>query len=138
MKLCPDVGVEMYTKFVLDNARSSGIELYWRDNGICPELPEYRNNLLLKNYGFYDIQSRLVQICGGNNQDFSRLTALLCAFQVVLNDYSDYTISELSEGKTFCDDMSDGKFNFPSVHAINVMGNREALGMAHLMTQQLS
>lgn len=125
--LCPLAGIETYNKYMMDIVRGGGIEIYWRDNFICPEESEYVRIGMFKNFGFFNLQARLVQECGRNNQDFSNLTALVACFYFIHNDYSDFVFSDYSEGKNFCDDLTEGKFNFPIIHAINEKSNDEIL-----------
>lgn len=127
-ELCSSGGAQAYTKYMMDIVRGGGIEIYWRDNFICPEEADYIKIGMLKNFGFFHLQARLVQLCGESAQDFTRLTALIACFYFIHNDFSDFIVSEYSEGKSLCDDIIEGKFNFPIVHAVKVKGNNEILG----------
>lgn len=124
-ELCSDEGVAAYNKYMLKMVRGSGAEIYWRDNFICPVESDYLKIALFKNFEFLNFQARLVQLCGNSNQDFSTLTALVATFYMVHNDYSDFIVSDYSEGKNFCDDLIEGKFNFPTIHAIKMKNCEE-------------
>lgn len=128
LDLCSWEGVKVYNEYVIDTVRGGGIEIHWRDNFFCPEEEDYIKIGMMKNFGFFNLQARLVQLCAGNDQDFSKLTALIACFYFIHNDYSDSIVSEYSEGKSLCDDIIEGKFNFPMVHAIKVKLNKEILG----------
>jgi geranylgeranyl pyrophosphate synthase len=53
---------------------------------------------------------------------------MACAFYQVANDYSDIVLNEIGEGKSFCEDIAEGKFTMPTIHAIQTMKNQETLG----------
>lgn len=128
MKLLPRSGAELYRKSMLEYSRGTGMEIYYRESQICPSQSEYIRYTLLKNLGFWHFQAKLVQMCGNNKQDFSRLTALFCTFHQISNDYSEFVTNGYSEGKMFCDDLTEGKFNFPTIHAVKEMKSKDVYG----------
>lgn len=109
--------IEIYTRSMLNIYRAQGIEISWRENFICPSESEYKRNCILKCSGYENLVVNLMQLFSEKFYDFSRLLELLCWHYHVSNDLSSFEISEYSEGKDFCDDLSEGKFNFPIIHA---------------------
>lgn len=104
------------------------MEIFWRHNLVCPEESEYIQNTILKCSGFYHFTANLLQHCGQTERDLSKLINLISVFYGIGNDLSDYVVNDLSEGKHFCDDLAEGKFNFPMVHAIKMANNQEIFG----------
>ena len=127
-KLIPDGGVELFIKSMLEFTYGTAIEINTRNSLICPSESEYLRNIILKNFGFFHQQARYVQTCGNDNKDYMRLSSLMSLFYAVSNDYSDIVICEMSEGKSFCEELGEGRFNLPTIYAIGEKKNQEALG----------
>lgn len=132
IELCPTGGAETYEKAALDYFRGTAVEIFWRDNFICPEESQYLSSAILKYSGLISLPAKLVQLCGQDTRNFSKLTVLAATFYAISNDYSDFITTELSEGKSFCDDVTEGKFSFPMIHAIKKKENQEILSMIFL------
>lgn len=123
------------------------MEIYWRDNFLCPEESEYKLMTIRKTGGLFMLAIRLMLLFSDNKKDFTRLTALLgeraffmrnkflldikvSHFNVncfsalsglyfqIRDDYCNLSLKEYSENKSFCEDLTEGKFSFPIIHAI--------------------
>lgn len=57
--------------------------------------------------------------------DLSRLAALLGQFFQVRDDYLNLTSTSL--GKSFCDDLTEGKFSLPVIHSVRSTPNNTRL-----------
>jgi geranylgeranyl diphosphate synthase, type III len=130
MKLSPKRGAEIYVDSMLKYARGTGLEIYWRNNHICPSTNEYLNHLVIKNGGYFYFLARLVQTSGESKLNFGNVTALSTLFYSIRNDYNEFFEgkADSAEGKKFCDDLTEGKYTLPTVHAIRVKGCREVSG----------
>jgi geranylgeranyl diphosphate synthase, type III len=128
IKLCPNGGSEVFERAALNYFRGTGLEIFRRDNFICPDETEYITSSILKYTGYMNILLKLVQLCGHDKRDFSKLTSLAAAIYAISNDYSDFITNQLSEGKSFCDDVTEGKFTLPMIHAIKSKHNQEVSG----------
>lgn len=124
MELCPNGGAEEFMLRTLNYYRGNGIEIYWRDGKICPTETEYLASILLKWFTILNFMIRLLQIRANDKQDLTEIIRLFACFQAIVNDYSDF-FSPYYEGKKVCDDMTEGKFTFPMIHAIKEKGNQE-------------
>lgn len=114
------------------------MEIYWRDNFLCPEESEYKLMTIRKTGGLFMLAIRLMLLFCDNKKDFTKLTALLGKFIIYLmiisnidvishisglyfqirDDYCNLSLKEYSENKSFCEDLTEGKFSFPIIHAI--------------------
>lgn len=112
----PDA-VKVYTDEALDFLRGLGTEIYWRDNVTCPTESEYKEITTQKG-GFLTLAIRLMQLFSENKEDFTKLSAILNHYLQIHDDYCDVTNNDCSESKSFCGDLSAGKFSFPIIHAV--------------------
>lgn len=75
----PDA-TKVYTEQLLELHRGQGMEIYWRDNFLCPEESEYKLMTILKTGGLFMLAIRLMLLFCDNKKDFTKLTALLGKF----------------------------------------------------------
>lgn len=119
------------------------MEIYWRDNFLCPEESEYKLMTIRKTGGLFMLAIRLMLLFSDNKKDFTKLTALLGKFMSqtkwtaishasfydsglyfqIRDDYCNLSLKEYSENKSFCEDLTEGKFSFPMIHAIQTQNN---------------
>lgn len=136
----PDA-TKVYTEQLLELHRGQGMEIYWRDNFLCPEESEYKLMTIRKTGGLFMLAIRLMLLFSDNKKDFTKLTALLGKFYFETNnehatnhnisglyfqirdDYCNLSLKEYSENKSFCEDLTEGKFSFPVIHAIQTQKN---------------
>lgn len=138
----PDA-TKVYTEQLLELHRGQGMEIYWRDNFLCPEESEYKLMTIRKTGGLFMLAIRLMLLFSDNKKDFTKLTALLGEFTratdlqttishatfasglyfQIRDDYCNLSLKEYSENKSFCEDLTEGKFSFPMIHAINTQNN---------------
>ncbi|XP_045534875.1 geranylgeranyl pyrophosphate synthase [Papilio machaon] len=108
----------VYTEQLLQLHRGQGMEIYWRDNFHCPSEDEYKQMTIKKTGGLFMLAIRLMQLFSENKSDFSRLSSILGLYFQIRDDYCNLCLQEYSENKSYCEDLTEGKFSFPIVHAI--------------------
>ncbi|KAK2579849.1 hypothetical protein KPH14_007532 [Odynerus spinipes] len=108
----------VYTEQILELHRGQGMEIYWRDNYICPTESEYKHMTIRKTGGLFNLAVRLMQLFSNCKEDFSQLAGILGLYFQIRDDYSNLCVQEYSENKSYCEDLSEGKFSFPIIHAI--------------------
>lgn len=138
----------MYNEQMLELHRGQGMEIYWRDNFTCPTESDYKLMTIRKTGGLFMLAIRLMQLFSSNTDDFSKLTAILGLYFQIRDDYCNLICKEVSfssrttvviflifskhshsynvhlhfqysESKSFCEDLTEGKFSFPIIHAVN-------------------
>lgn len=109
---------QIYTEQLLELHRGQGMEIYWRDNYICPSEPEYKRMTIRKTGGLFNLAVRLMQLFSNCKEDFSPLAGILGLYFQIRDDYCNLSSKEYTENKSYCEDLSEGKFSFPIVHAI--------------------
>jgi geranylgeranyl pyrophosphate synthase len=96
------------------------MEIYWRDNFTCPTESEYKQMTIRKTGGLFMLAIRLMQLFSVNKNDFTKLTAILGLYFQIRDDYCNLNSKEYSENKSFCEDLTEGKFSFPIIHAVQM------------------
>lgn len=94
------------------------MEIYWRDNYICPSESEYRTMTIRKTGGLFNLAVRLMQLFSECKEDFTPLAGILGLYFQIRDDYCNLCLQEYTENKSYCEDLSEGKFSFPVIHAI--------------------
>lgn len=110
-----------------------GMDIDWREKGKCPTEQEYlwmvvqsagslvgAQHVLIftETGGLFRLVMRLLQTQATVNKrlDMSRLAGLLGQLFQVRDDYLNLTSTSL--GKSFCDDLTEGKFSLPVIHSV--------------------
>ncbi|CAK1545968.1 unnamed protein product [Leptosia nina] len=118
LQLGHPLATTVYTEQLLELHRGQGIEIYWRDNFQCPSEEEYKEMTIKKTGGLFMLAIRLMQLFSENKSDFSKLSSILGLYFQIRDDYCNLCLQEYSENKSYCEDLTEGKFSFPIIHAI--------------------
>ncbi|KAG5895637.1 hypothetical protein JTB14_008646 [Gonioctena quinquepunctata] len=103
---------------ILELYRGQGMEIYWRDNLSCPSEKEYKQMVVRKTGGLFMLAIRLMQLFSDNKGDYTRITAILGLIFQIRDDYLNLVSTEYMQHKSYCEDLTEGKFSFPVIHAI--------------------
>ena len=114
--------VRIFTESMLELHRGQGMEIYWRDTFMCPTEEEYREMTVRKTGGLFNLAIQLMQLFSNDKEcpkyDYVELTSLLGLYFQIRDDYANLCLKEYFTQKSFGEDLTEGKFNFPIVHAI--------------------
>ena len=114
--------VKIFKDSMLELHRGQGMEIYWRDTYMCPTEEEYRETIVRKTGGLFNLAVMLLQLFSdGDNcpkYDYVKLTSLLGLYFQIRDDYANLCFEEYFENKSFGEDLTEGKFSFPIIHAI--------------------
>ncbi|XP_043252452.1 geranylgeranyl pyrophosphate synthase-like [Colletes gigas] len=111
-------GTQVYVEQLLELHRGQGMEIYWRDNYICPSETAYKQMTIQKTGGLFNLAVRLMQLFSDCKDDYSPLAGILGLYFQIRDDYCNLHLQEYAENKSYCEDLSEGKFSFPIIHAI--------------------
>lgn len=125
---------KVYNEQLLELHRGQGMEIYWRDNFECPSEADYKLMTIRKTGGLFMLAIRLMQLFSDNKSDFNRLTAVLGLYFQIRDDYCNLSCKEYSENKSFCEDLTEGKFSFPVIHAIR--NEKQDHQVLHILRQR--
>ncbi|XP_025269868.1 geranylgeranyl pyrophosphate synthase-like [Camponotus floridanus] len=108
---------KVYIEQLLELHRGQGIDIFWRDNFICPSEEDYKA-MAIKKIGFlFNLPIRLMNLFSTYEEDLSPLLALLSLYYQIRDDYCNLCLSDYTEN-SYCDDLTEGKFSFPVIHAL--------------------
>ncbi|KAF2129171.1 geranylgeranyl pyrophosphate synthetase [Dothidotthia symphoricarpi CBS 119687] len=111
--------LKIFTSELLNLHRGQGLDLYWRDSLICPSECEYMEMVDYKTGGLFRLAVRLMQAQSQIPIDCSPLVTTIGQMFQILDDYLNLSSTgDYSALKGFCEDLTEGKFSFPMIHAI--------------------
>ncbi|EZA58644.1 geranylgeranyl pyrophosphate synthase isoform X2 [Ooceraea biroi] len=108
----------VYMEQLLELHRGQGMDIFWRDNFICPSEADYKTMTIRKTGGLFNLAVRLMKLFSSYEGDFSSLIAILGLYFQIRDDYCNLCLGEYTENKSYCEDLSEGKFSFPIIHAL--------------------
>ncbi|KAJ5138841.1 geranylgeranyl pyrophosphate synthase [Penicillium bovifimosum] len=113
---CMDIVIEELRNLFVGQS----FDLYWTQQGECPTEEEYLEMVSQKTGGLFNLLARLMKQCTQSlhlraiSLDF---VSLLGQYFQIRDDYMNLIDDVYTEGKGFCEDLDEGKFSFPIVHA---------------------
>lgn len=111
--------IPVFVTEVLNLHRGQGLDILWRDQCRCPTEDEY--NLMVKNKtgGLFRMALRLMQAFSSSSADYTELLDQLSLYFQIRDDYVNLTSSKYMASKSYCEDLTEGKFSFPIIHAVH-------------------
>ncbi|KRK01333.1 geranylgeranyl pyrophosphate synthase isoform X2 [Drosophila teissieri] len=125
---------KVYTEQLLELHRGQGMEIYWRDSFTCPSESDYKLMTVRKTGGLFMLAIRLMQLFSTNKEDYSKLTAILGLYFQIRDDYCNLSLKEYTENKSFAEDLTEGKFGFPVIHAVRTQ--KQDKQVLHILRQR--
>ncbi|KAI9253171.1 geranylgeranyl pyrophosphate synthase [Sporodiniella umbellata] len=119
--------ITAYTEELIHLHQGQGIELYWRDSLCCPTEEEYIDMVNNKTSGLLRLAVRLMQAASNSEVDYTPLVNIIGIHFQVRDDYMNLQSDKYTENKGFCEDLTEGKFSFPIIHAIRAEPNNRQL-----------
>lgn len=111
---------QVFTEQLLELHRGQGMDIYWRDAVICPTEDDYKLMVIRKTGGLFGLAVRLMQLFSDNKSDFKPLLDVLGLYFQIRDDYANLLSEEYTTNKSYCEDLTEGKFSFPIIHAVRV------------------
>ncbi|KAL9027256.1 MAG: hypothetical protein Q9180_007357, partial [Flavoplaca navasiana] len=126
--------VKIFNEELVNLHRGQGMDIYWRDTMKTPTEDEYLLMISNKTGGLFRLAMRLMQAVSKRRVDLVPLAGLLGLIFQIQDDYLNLTsqsvsttnsicraeadVHQMTSLKGFCDDLEEGKFSFPVIHAI--------------------
>ncbi|KAL2851125.1 isoprenoid synthase domain-containing protein [Aspergillus pseudoustus] len=132
---CLDIYLEeMRNLFV-----GQSFDLFWTRQGECPSEGEYLEMVRQKTGGLFRLLTRLmVQIAPVQRKDLdpllSSLSNTLGEYFQIRDDYKNLT-EEYTGQKGFCEDLDEGKYSFPLVHALTSQSKMETVQLCGILQE---
>ncbi|ELR04160.1 hypothetical protein GMDG_06588 [Pseudogymnoascus destructans 20631-21] len=112
--------VRIYSEELINLHRGQGMDLYWRDTLTVPTEADYLEMVRNKTGGLFRLAVRLMQAESASTTDFAPLASLIGILYQIRDDYANLLSPTYSTNKGMCEDLTEGKFSFPIIHAIRV------------------
>ncbi|GAB1867407.1 Geranylgeranyl pyrophosphate synthase isoform X1 [Camponotus japonicus] len=103
---------------LLELDRGQGIDIYWRDNFICPSEKDYKAMAIKKIGCLFNLPVRLMKLFSSYEEDLSQLLSILSLYYQIRDDYTNLCLGDYTEDISYCEDLTEGKFSFPIIHAL--------------------
>ena len=136
--------VKIYTEQMLELHRGQGMEIHWREEGVCPSEEEYRTMVIQKTGGLFNLAVRMMQLFQTKSDpilaeyNYGELANLMGLYFQIRDDYANLVLEEYTQTKTFAEDLTEGKYNFPIIHAIrNFPGDNKVQSILKQRTQDI-
>ncbi len=108
--------------------KGQALDIYWRDNAICPTEKEYISMVQDKTGGLFRLASSLIASLSQNKHiEVTNLVNELATLFQILDDLLNLQSESYHANKSYCEDLTEGKFSFPIVHSIQSRPNDKRL-----------
>ena len=113
-----DGTIDIFIEEVLRLHRGQGLDILWRDSNHCPTEQEYLFMVVDKTGGLFRLAVRLAQSQSTVASDFIPLVNSIGSYFQILDDYLNLRSPAYMKHKIPFEDLTEGKFSFPIIHAI--------------------
>lgn len=105
---------------LLNLHRGQGHDILWRDDVKCPTEEQYMEMVKDKTGGLFRLAVGLLQSFATTSidVDFTSLVDNMALYFQIRDDYINLADEEYMKSKSFCEDLTEGKFSFPVIHCI--------------------
>ena len=111
--------IQIYTEELISLHRGQGMDLFWRDTLTCPTETDYLEMVDNKTGGLFRLAVRLMQACSPNTtHDFVPLVSTIGLLFQIRDDLLNLCDPGYTTNKGLCEDLTEGKFSFPVIHAV--------------------
>lgn len=115
-----DNAMQVFVSEMLNLHRGQGYDIQWRDTTTCPTEEQYIQMVTDKTGGLFRLAVGLLQSFATTNQNinFVPLVNNLGLYFQIRDDLINLADEEYMKSKSFCEDLTEGKFSFPIIHCI--------------------
>ena len=115
-----DRATQVFVQELLNLHRGQGHDIQWRDTASCPTEEEYLTMIADKTGGLFRLAVGLLQAFATQHvdTDFTNLVNNLAMYFQIRDDFINLADEEYMKSKSFCEDLTEGKFSLPVIHCI--------------------
>lgn len=132
------IATQVFISELLNLHRGQGYDISWRELVRCPSEEEYLRMVQDKTGGLFRLSVGLLQAFATEHRDddFGPLVDALAVYFQIRDDYINLADEEYMKSKSFCEDITEGKFSFPIVHAIHHSSRTQANQLLSILKQR--
>mmetsp|Transcript_25871 Transcript_25871/g.30614 ORF Transcript_25871/g.30614 Transcript_25871/m.30614 type:complete len:329 (+) Transcript_25871:72-1058(+) len=133
LEKCHELGnsraMNVFVTELLNLHKGQGQDILWRDHLTCPSETQYEQMVLDKTGGLFRLAVGLMQAFSEKsaNTDFTPLVNKLALYFQIRDDLINLCSAEYMTSKSYCEDLTEGKFSFPIIHTIHSRPNDSQL-----------
>ncbi|QDS74816.1 hypothetical protein FKW77_002380 [Venturia effusa] len=129
--------LKIYCEELLNLHRGQGLDLHWRDTLTLPTETAYLKMVANKTGGLFRLANRLMRLLSDCSVDLSPLVEKLGLIFQIRDDYKNLVSDAYTSQKGHCEDLTEGKFSFLIIHAIqhSPRGDTKILDILALKTE---
>merc|ERR1712232_220136 len=133
-----DGAMKVFISEMLNLHRGQGQDIYWRDEGKCPTEEEYCKMVIDKTGGLFRLAVGLMRAMStdGIAQDLTPLVNHLGLYFQVRDDLINLADQEFFKLKSFCEDITEGKYSYPIIHCIRKSELKNDRQLANILKQK--
>ena len=130
LEKCRNLGnleaLDVFIDELLNLHRGQGQDILWRDTLTCPTEEQYIKMVKDKTGGLFRLAVGLMKAFNnGCKLDFNPLLNKLAIYFQIRDDYMNLVSKDYHDHKSFCEDLTEGKFSFPIIwHQSKTHDNR--------------
>lgn len=111
---------------MLNLHRGQGYDIQWRDSSSCPTEAEYISMVTDKTGGLFRLAVGLLQCFATTNKDVNYVPLVnnLGLYFQIRDDLINLADEEYMKSKSFCEDLTEGKYSLPIIHCIRGGDNK--------------
>lgn len=116
--------IKIFISEMLNLHRGQGYDIQWRDQAKCPTEEQYCEMVIDKTGGLFRLTVGLMQAfaTSAKDQDFTPLLNSMGLYFQIRDDLINLADEDYFKSKSFCEDMTEGKFSYPIIHCIRQNG----------------
>ncbi|KAL8732540.1 MAG: hypothetical protein Q9181_003930 [Wetmoreana brouardii] len=136
LKLNNPAVVRIYADELCNLHRGQGMDLFWRDTLTCPTEEDYLEMVGNKTGGLFRLAVKIMQAESLNNEtDYVPLVSVIGLLFQIRDDYLNLSSETYTSNKGLAEDLTEGKFSFPVIHAIKKEpGNMQLVNILKMKT----
>lgn len=136
---------KVFTEEMICLHEGQGMDILWRDTHRCPTMEEYDMMVLKKTGGLFRMALRLMitlslpcdsLLSPDRCTHYISLVETIGVFFQTLDDYLNVSSDQYHQSKTFCEDLTEGKFSFPVIHSITAAGASGDHRLFHILKKR--
>lgn len=111
--------LSVFVEELLNLHRGQGQDIVWRDTQRVPTEEEYYRMVLDKTGGLFRLAVGLMAAFSERDKgEFRELVDQLALYFQIRDDLVNLRSEEYARSKSYCEDLTEGKFSYPILHAI--------------------
>ena len=116
--------IELFSNEMCNLHRGQGQDILFREKGNVPAEAEYLAMVADKTGGLFRLSVGMLQVFSDFQKDLNPLLNMMGEYFQILDDYLNLHSHRYHKSKTFCEDITEGKYSFPIIHSINTWRER--------------